>query len=506
MHQSWSLFVRDQWRATRRLTVSAGLRYEFAPPGRLLNGTGVARYDPDTDLVLVCGVGKTPINCGTDFHRERGFSPRIGLAWRATETFVVRAGYSIAFEPWPPARGIGGYPSSVIAALVQFNSFQAGTFDGSPANGRATLKDGLPPVPPAPNVSSGVIPLPLNQGLSGWGADFRNGYTQSWNFTLQKQLGKVVAQAGYVASRSIIPYWYDTNGGTLGRGLAGLPLYQKYGRTAGMRVTGANLTNARYDSLQTSLERRFNQGYQVNLAYTWSKAIGAAPTANGWILPGTGLLINSLEYIKLNRSLLPQDIPHNFVASGIAELPFGKGKRWASSGPLAWLAGGWQLNGIFAAYSGTPFSVFADNTSLNDFGANTQRADLVKRDVKILGGIGPTSAYFDPTAFASVTGVRFGTAGFNLLRGPGMLNVDASVFRDFRIRERWRLQFRAEAFNLANQPHFQNPSNTDVSSVVYNPDGSIRDLGGFAAVTGVKATARDGIDERQFRFGLRLSF
>ena len=134
-----------------------------------------------------------------------------------------------------------------------------------------------------------------------------------------------------------------------------------------------------------------------------------------------------------------------------------------------------------------------------DAPGNTQTADQVKPNVEILGGIGRGNSYFDPNAFVPVTAVRFGNTGRNILRGPGQTNLDASIFRDFPITERWKLQFRAEAFNLSNTPAFNNPGAT-VSSATRTAAGQITALGGYTEITSAAAT------ERQFRFALKLLF
>jgi hypothetical protein len=157
---------------------------------------------------------------------------------------------------------------------------------------------------------------------------------------------------------------------------------------------------------------------------------------------------------------------------------------------------------LFSAFSGNPFTVSSSGTSLNA-PRNSQRADQVKPEVRKLGGTGPGQAFYDWTAFAPVTEPRFGTAGFNTLRGPGLVNLDLGVFRRFSITERAHVEFRAEAFNATNTPHFSNPSG-NISNLRLNPDGSFRS--GVFEVTGVRNTGREGIDERTFRFGLRLSF
>jgi len=209
------------------------------------------------------------------------------------------------------------------------------------------------------------------------------------------------------------------------------------------------------------------------------------------------------QYFELNRALMPQDRPNNFRLSAIAELPFGKGKAFLNrDGVESMIAGGWSLNGIFSRYSGALFSVSSAATSLNAPGSS-QRADQVKANVAILGGVGG-APYFDPLAFAPVTTARFGTAGFDSMRGPGVGNLDFSVFRQFRITEKYSLQLRAESFNLSNTPHFGTPGG-NVSNMQLNPDGSVKSLGGFAQITSVSAPSRL-VDERYFRFGLRFSF
>jgi hypothetical protein len=148
--------------------------------------------------------------------------------------------------------------------------------------------------------------------------------------------------------------------------------------------------------------------------------------------------------------------------------------------------------------SGTPFTVTSAATSLNAPG-NTQTADQVLPEVRILGKIGRGESYFDPNAFAPVTAVRFGTVGRNTLRGPGVFNLDASLFRNFKLTERFGLQFRTEVFNLTNTPAFNNPG-ANVSSPTRMADGSIINLNGYTEITSAQGT------ERQFRFALKLSF
>ena len=169
------------------------------------------------------------------------------------------------------------------------------------------------------------------------------------------------------------------------------------------------------------------------------------------------------------------------------ELPFGKGKQFAHEGPLSYIVGNWQVNGITSAYTGTPFTISAPGGSLNA-PSNSQTADQVKSNVQRIGAVGPGTWYYDPTAFKAVTDpLRFGTTGRNIMRNPGVWNTDLSIFRNFPIKERASLSFRAEFFNFPNTSHFNGPASTSVT----NPN-FMRILSSYG--------------ERQIRFGLRLGF
>ncbi len=226
----------------------------------------------------------------------------------------------------------------------------------------------------------------------------------------------------------------------------------------------------------------------MKVAYTWGKAIGYTDESGG------SLLWNDLSQFRRNRAVAGFDRTHTFRLAWVAELPFGSGKRWATDGVSRALLGGWQVNGIFSAYTGGPFTVTASGTSLNAPG-NTQTADQVNATVEKLGGVG-SSPFYERSAFAPVSEVRYGSTGRNIMRGPGLMNVDLSMFRTFAFTERWQLQFRAESFNVTNTPHFANPSG-DVSAASFMLISSTLGSGQTFNVEG-KA--------RGFRFGLRLSF
>ncbi len=484
-----SYYIRDRWNVTPKLTLSYGLRWEYFPmPTR--PDRGIERYDPSTNKMLICGFGSVPRDCGVEVGR-RMFAPRFGLAYRATDTFVIRAGYGITNDPYMFTELLrANYPMLIALNIDQPNSFQ-------PA-GR--LANGIPPIR-VPDFGNGIIDIPGTVAVASVPQKYERGYVQSWNLTLQKQLRYgFTGQVGYVATRQVRQLGYlDINAGqVIGAGAAGRPLRQRFGRTADTTFL-VPFGTGQYNSLQASLERRFSRGLQLAANYTWSKSIGMADNTD------SRPAVSAIPFFQLNRAVRGYDRTHNLQISNIWELPLGKGRRWVSSGRVASaVLGGWQVNHILSFMDGTPFTVGASGTSL-DMPGSAQRADQVKPKVQKLGGAGRGQSYFDPFAYAPVTTPRFGTAGFNSLRGPGSLNWDFGVFRTFQMTERFKLEFRMESFNFSNTPHFQNPG-ANVSNMTLNPDGTIRSLNGYTEITNTLGVGREGVDERQIRFGLRISF
>ncbi len=477
-------YFRDQWRATRNLTLNLGLRYEYYPMVTR-DHRGLERYDPGTDKVYVGGVGSVPMNAGVSVSKKL-FAPRLGIAYRLGARSVIRTGYGISIDPYSVARPLfEAYPLVITTTYSGDNTYQ-------PAG---SLEKGIPPIPPL-DLGNGIIDLPSAVADNTIDKNFRRGYVQSFNFTIQRELpGGFTAQAGYVGSRSIKQTNYrNLNAAPPGAGVNGQALFIKYGRRAAINLHDPSWSS-NYNSLQAKLERRFAAGWLATVSYTFSKAMAYGGAGGN---SDSSLFFNAPEALSRNRAITSYDRPHNLQAFAIFELPFGKGKRWANSGALGpALAGGWQVNAVFASYSGNPFTVSSSGTSLNAPG-NSQVADLVKPKVQIFGNVGRGSSFFDPLAFRAITEPRFGNAGLNVLRGPGVVQLDVGLFREFSLSEKLKLQFRSEAFNIGNTPHFGNPGAT-ASSMILNPDGSIRSLGGYTEVTSAS-------DQRELRFALRLSF
>ena len=470
-----SFYVRDRWNVSPRLTINYGVRYEYFPvPTR--PDRGIERYDPETNKMLICGVGQAPKDCGINVSKRK-FAPRFGLAYRPTSTFILRAGYGITNDPFVGAELLrANYPLLIAQNIDGPNSFLPS----------GKIEDGIPAVQP-PDFGNGVIDIPGVYAVGSLPKDVKRGYIQSWNLTLQKEIGRgFVAQGAYIGTRETNKLGYlDINSGQIiGAGNAGRPLNQRFGRNSATTLVVPHSTG-QYNALQTSLDRRFANGLQINVNYTWSKSIGMIDNSD------SQPPVRALAYYSRNRSLRSFDRKHVTHITAIYEPPLGKGKRWLTTGPASWIVGGWQVNTLVSLYSGVPFTVSAPANSL-DLPGSTQTADQVG-PYRVLGGIGSNAFYFDTSAFAGVTAARFGSAGFNSIRGPRLDNWDFGLFRRFQFGERWSAQFRMESFNFSNTPHFANPGST-----VGNAN--------FGRITGVSNLAREGIDERQFRFGLRIGF
>jgi len=468
-------YFRDRWRVNDKLTLTLGLRWEYYPIMTYAN-YGMVRFDASAGNVLIGGLGSVPNDTGNSTSKKE-FAPRFGVAYRLGTKTVLRSGYGISVDPQgPAAQMLFSYPNIVLQ-----------TFSGNTAYiPYGPIANGIPPIA-YPDISSGVVPLPKPiSTVSLPPGPYKRGYIQSYNFFVERELpGSFTGSVGYVGTRTVPEnVLYSINAGTPGSGNSGRPL-----ASSGYLVDETFIEpvgSATYNALQAQAQRRLTAGLQMNLAYTWSKAINNVDNELGSLLfYGAGF--------DRNRAVAGFNRTQNFRVGWLAELPFGAGKKWAQTGVSRLLLGGWQVNGIFSAYSGLPFTVTASGGSLNAPG-QTQTADQVKSSVNKLGGIGPGQPYYDPTAFAAVSAVRFGTSGRNILVGPGLVNVDASLFRNFRFKERLNFQLRAEAYNLTNTPHFNNPS-ANVSS------------GGFLTITSALSRANNVEGgERQFRFALRISY
>jgi hypothetical protein len=235
-------------------------------------------------------------------------------------------------------------------------------------------------------------------------------------------------------------------------------------------------TDNNYHSLQVKFDRRFANGFLVTTAYTFGKAINYSDDNGGLFIPIS---------VPMNRGRAGFDRTHSLVQSYIWELPFGPSGRWFRSGFARWVLGDWQVTGIFSAYTGTPLNLTFSSATLNAPG-NGNRPNLNGKP-EMFGAVGPGALWFDTSKFSAPATASFGTAGKNILSGPGLVNLDFSVFRKLPVTERLGAELRAEAFNLTNTPHFNNP-------------GGVFGSANFGQVTSARA------DQRQLQLALKLIF
>src|SRR5438874_2666455 len=378
---------------------------DFARVGINENFMPYYRHDPQSQYVVNFNLIKRKHNIrfGGDFYQmglnqaqaefiTGGFAPRVGLAYRLGEKSVIRAGYGLTRDPYEAMELIrANYP-----ILIQVKRESP---DGLTPAG--TLAHGIPALQ-VPAQGSGVLDIPSDYAWGGYPKKLDRGYIQSWNLTVQRELPwSLTGQIGYVATRSIRQLGLvDINAGqVIGAGDEGKPLLARYGRTASTVLLQPVGTGS-YDSLQVQLQRRFTAGLSLNVSYTWAKAI--SPNENSSFTPN----VQALAYMSRNRALTSTDRTHNLGITNVWEIPLGKGRRWLNdSGVLSRILGGWQVNNMISIMSGVPFTVLADDTSLNLPGS-VQTADQVK-PVQKVGGVGRGTPYYDPTAFAEVTAARF---------------------------------------------------------------------------------------------------
>jgi hypothetical protein len=302
-------------------------------------------------------------------------------------------------------------------------------------------------------------------------------------------------EAAYVGNHTVrAPVSSNVNAAmTFNSGAAGRPLYQKFGKNADVLLRYAGFSN-NYNSLQVKLDRRFSGGFLLTTAYTYGKALGYAPETGGlW------------NYIQPRRSYarLDFDRTHTFVQSYLYELPFGKGKPWLQSGVGRWVLGDWQLSAVFSLMTGRPLT-FGTNVSINTPGssATPDQTGPITR-LHNIAGPGGSVLWFDTAPFkqpldADGKTPHFGNLGRNNFDGPGLGDLDVSLFRKFQLSERVKGEFRAESLNFTNTPAFSNP-NTTVGSVDFGKiSGTLTGL--------VSGAGYGGTGPRSIQLGLKINF
>jgi hypothetical protein len=474
-------YVQDKWQVSKKLTIDIGLRHELYPPATPRQKGGFSNYDINTNSLIVAGVGNNPRNLGRKNYKAN-FAPRFGLSYRFDEKTVIRSGYGVSYIPYANNAYAYNFPVRQNNAFNPANSFV-------PA-GR--MANGLPAPLPFNVPADGIIRNAPNQNYDVIPLDYREGYIQSWNLAVQRALpGKFTLDVAYVGNKGTrIPTVFNANPGlTLGAGRDGRPLWAPFRRDADTNFSFIGTSN-NYNSLQVKFDRRFSGGFQMTTAYTWSKAIDSSNDNGGFAY-----------YINPARSRATADFDrrHMFNQSYIWELPFGKGKRFATAGPLSHVLGGWQVTSLLTLMSGQAMNISAPNATLNAPGNSNNPNYIGNGKLPVPGVVNFRSTgrnqptWFDTAVFAAPAANTFGNIGRNAFNGPGFANVDLSLFRRFALTERFKLEFRAESYNFTNTPQYP------------NPDGGFGNAT-FGQITsaGIGSSADGG--SRNIQLGLRLLF
>jgi hypothetical protein len=495
-YRAWQFyaFVQDKWVPTPKLTVDIGLRWEFYPPATPAHTAGFSQFNPVNDTLVIAGVGGNPSDLGLEKH-FKDFAPRLGIAYRLNEKTVIRTGFGISYAPFPDNTYAYNFPVKQNVAYSQPGSCTiCGVVlgDGRPAS----FQNGFPPFPAAVIPSSGIINKPdPNQVYFFINTKFREPYVEAWNFAIQRMLPFNLAwEVAYVGNHGVDqPAVFNLNASrTLGGLQPSQPLFAAYGQKANVEDRYVGYSSA-YNGLQTKLDKRFSSGFGMTVSYTYHKAMGMQSED-----AGLDYYVNA----RRNWRVLDFDRTHTFAASYVYELPFGKGKHYLTSGPAGLILGGWQLNGILTIYSGTPINFGGDTSQLKTPGNSNTLNWFGPGPIQVTHGTGRGVNWFTPTkcifndpdpnkrittqCFAQpgaeqnpVNSVpEFGNLNRNAFRGPGAWNLDASLFRNFDISERFKFQLRGEAFSLANTPRWNNPD-TGYSSATF---GQITGAGGARSI------------------------
>lgn len=508
----WAWYLQDRIQMTPKLTLTVGVRWEYYPFGYSDNGKGLRYLNLNTGNVLIGGYGTVPQNDGIDTGFGQ-FLPRLGVAYRVYPSTVLRAGYGMSADPytWHVLRN--AYPAVLLDTNVPANPadfIPAASLTGANAAGLGGGSYSVPTgivLAPLPNLSSGVIPLPTNISTTTIPNPFDRGFINSYNASVEQEWhNSFTFTLAYVGTYDVRPVVnMNANASPPGTGSAGGILSQKYGANYTGTINELNpFKNSRYDSLQASSSYHFAGGSNLNIAYTWSKALSYADNED----------LGSLNfpypaYWRKNYGPAAFDRTQNLEISGVMALPFGKNEPWLNQGFGSAVLGGWLVNPVISAMTGVPFTVTAGG-NLNANGS-IQTADLVGAFHKLHGKpprTGQTCAlgdstceFFDPRAFAaplitSAANAHYGNTNRNEFRGPGYFSANLSVVRDFKLREWATLEVRGDAFGLTNTPHFANPNaSCPASATVPGPAGGSGQLcntgtnNNFGVITG---TAQPG--------------
>ncbi|HEY3131264.1 MAG TPA: TonB-dependent receptor [Acidobacteriota bacterium] len=454
---NWNAFFQDDWKVSQNLTVNLGLRYElFTSPVDKFGRQGY--MDPKTGELVYAkrapldnplpGSGITEADLKLPHRRvdrdsiiigdHNNFAPRVGFAYQLPhlKNTVLRAGYGVSFVYFPFS-DFGVNSQRMIPFSVNVSN----------------ASDAFRPTIPDYNFDVGGARQVLLSGtrfsIAGLDPNLHWGDVQQWSLNVQHELpGNVLFDLGYLGnSAHHLAQRFPTNN-PLTPGSGSLNSRRPFQSFSGVTQVQSDINNF-YNAMALRLEKRYSQGFSVLGSYTWAKSIGYGSEVYG--TPGQeGGFQNPLNR-RLDRGLTPDDVRQRLSISYTWELPVGRGRAVLgdASGPVNALLGGWQVNSIMAFQTG--FHVTVTGGAFTNMGWAT-RPDQIgnpNRDFTF-----SVDQAFNTKAFARPAQFQFGTAPRGSIETPGIKNVDLSIFKNTRVKERLNVQFRFEMFNAANHPNF----------------------------------------------------
>ncbi len=450
----YALFAQDEWKMARNFTLNLGVRWEpFLPYSDLENRLAVwrpgersTRY-PNAPLgIRYAGEKELPANA-IESHLGY-FAPRVGFAWDifGDGKTALRGGYGIFYDQL-----------NTIAFNNQANQAPFGTVIDIFGNANNSFAD-----PYAGTTNP--FPAPLNPGAEAvfpnfsnhqpYVTDFQGPYVQTWNVTLERQVGLgFVGRASYAASKGTrLGVVREGNAAVYAPGATTSTTNQRrpYAPALGNLNLIEPTSNSTYHALQLTADRRFSKGFTLLMNYQWAKSIDDASASKLTSQGRTNPFDQSFD-----KGPADFDKTHIFNLSGLYELPF------RVNNPAKWLVNGWSLNAIASLQSGPPFTVTSgvDNART---GTGNQRADLIG-DPNLGGDRSrgdQIAQYLNKAAFAPNALGTYGNLGRNTFRGPGYASWDFGLFKRFALRENIGLTYRFEAFNAFNRPNLNLPNTT----------------------------------------------
>jgi trimeric autotransporter adhesin len=491
-------FVQDDYRVTPKLTLNFGLRLEHESGIREANNKLIVGFDPTAPSPLqqtisgsqilgqvqYAGVNGNPTETGNALSVRA--APRFGFAYSPNSATVVRGGYGIFWVPiffnFQNAIGYSQTTSIVTSTNGNFtpaaslsNPYPNGLLQpsGNSLGGLSGIGQGITVFSPSTNSSGYVQQYSLEvQRQAPAGFVVTVGGLSSHSLHLLEsgqninQLNPAYLSLGSALTQSVANPLYNNGGvGTVGTPtVSRAQLLLPFPQYISAALANSNTAVTRYYSFYFRAERRFSKGLSTLASYTRSRSVDNVVGLN---LGGASQITSPIgpqNAYNLNGewSLSTQDAPNRFSTAITYELPFGKGKPFLnSSRPLAWVAGGWSVNGFGVIQSGYPLSVTQPNNN-SVIGASYQRPNATGISPEISGATTDRiNGWLNPAAFFQAPQFTFGNVSrFLNVRGPGLFNWDLSVFKTFSIKERIRAQFRAEALNATNTAYFGPPNTT----------------------------------------------